>query len=219
MRAPPPRFSAYHPPEMMRDLPPPPATRKARATYDSIVEATRSELRRRTLSPEAIAERARVSPATFYTYFSSKDEVLAVALHAALSERFERLHAVLSIENLLDEGLAAVAERVVEVTVGSYRKDAGTIQLAVIRSEESKAIDGVLNHWLMTTLEDLRRFIRLGQRAGQLRDGDVDRMATAMLISIQGYKSPLVLESSDDALVCELSSMLTALLRPESPNG
>jgi AcrR family transcriptional regulator len=204
---------------MMRDLPPPPATRKARATYDSIVEATRSELRHRTLSPEAIAERARVSPATFYTYFSSKDEVLAVALHAALSERFERLHAVLSIEELLDHGLPAVAESIVEETVASYRRDAGTIQLAIIRSEESKAIEGVLRHWSTTTLDELRRFIGLGQRAGQLRDGDVDRMATAMLISLQGYKSPLLLESSDDALVGELASMLTTLLRPEPTIG
>lgn len=201
----------------MSDLPVPPATRKARATYDAIVAATRAELRRGGLSPEAIAERARVSPATFYTYFSSKDEVLAVALDAALAEKFERLKASLSIEELLDQGLEATTGRIVDETITGYRKDAGTIQLALIRADESKAIERVLAHWTMATLEALHRFVRLGQRAGQIRPGAPDRIATAMQITLQGYKSPLILDTADELLAGELAAMLTALLRHERP--
>ena len=61
-------------------LPPPPSTRKARATYETIISSTREVLRSQgVLSPELIADHAGVSPATFYTYFSSKDAVLAAA--------------------------------------------------------------------------------------------------------------------------------------------
>lgn len=201
---------------MTTALPPPPTTRKARATYETIIASTREVLRTMgTLSPESIAEHAGVSPATFYTYFSSKDGVLAAAFDATLAAMTFDLDEVLSIEGLLDNGLEPTVHALVRRIVRGFSRDARIFRLAISRLPESEPIQQVYREHEENILAFLERFIRLGASAGHVRSGPSDAIAAALLVSIQGYQNPIILRSGSGPVTDELAGMLVSLLRPE----
>lgn len=202
-------------------LPPPPGTRKARTTYEAIIASTREILRTRgVLSPELIAEHAGVSPATFYTYFSSKDAVLAAAFDATLAAMTFDLDEVLSIEALLEDGLDTTMQALVRRIVRGFSHDARIFRLAISRLPESETIRQVYRHHEELILALLERFIRLGAAAGRIRRGGAtDVMAAVLLVTIQGYQNPLILRPGSGPVTEELAGMLLALLRPETHPG
>ncbi len=196
-------------------LPPPPTTRKARATYETIIVSTREVLRNQgVLSPELIADHAGVSPATFYTYFSSKDAVLAAAFDATLMSMTEELDTALSIEGLLDHGLDATTHTIVRKLVRGFSHDARIFRLAISRLPDSETIRQVYRHHEENILTMVERFLSLGQAAGMIRKGDTEAMAAAFLVSIQGYQNPLILRPGSGPLIDELTAMMFALFQP-----
>jgi AcrR family transcriptional regulator len=196
-------------------LPPPPTTRKARATYETIISSTREVLRSQgVLSPELIADQAGVSPATFYTYFSSKDAVLAAAFDATLEAMTKELDTALSIEGLLDNGLDATTHMIVRKVIRGFSHDARIFRLAISRLPDSELIRHVYRHHEESILTVVGRFLELGQAAGMIRKGETASMAAAFLVTIQGYQNPLILRPGSGPLIEELTAMVYALVRP-----
>ncbi len=203
----------------MSALPLPPTTRKARATYDTLVAATRTVIRRTgALSPDDVAETAQMSPATFYAYLSSKDVALAAAFDRSLGEMLERVRHTASVERLLEEGLEATVGKMVAEVAEGFRLDARIFRLATGRLGESDLLRAVYRQREADALEMLSRFIRLGAVAGKLRaEPDPDTVARALLVVLQGLQNPLLYdEGAGHGVVALVSEMLTALLRPRA---
>ena len=198
---------------MTAPLPPAPTTRKARATYETIIDATRAVVRRRgTVSPELIADHAQVSPATFYTYFSSKDGALAAAFDSALTDMSHDLDNALSIETLLETGLESTMRTLVRTVVKGFTHEARIFRLAISRLPDSDLVRQVYRHHEKAILERLERFIRLGTAANQIRADHPETLAAALLVSIQGFQNPLLLRQGSAPVADELAQMLAALL-------
>lgn len=196
-------------------MPTVPATRKTRATYHRLVDAARDSVRRNgVLLPEVVAETAGVSPATLYTYFGSKDALLASAFDVALGEIGEEVARILSIEKLLDDGLESVSRRLVRTVVKHFTRDARVVRLAIARLPESPEMVEVYKRRSDEQLAMIGRFVRLGIAAGRLRTGDVSVLARAVMVQLQGLQNPLVLSPGAGPVVDEICRVVLALLAP-----
>ena len=196
-------------------MPTVPATRKTRATYHRLVDAARDSVRRNgVLLPEVVAETAGVSPATLYTYFGSKDALLASAFDVALGEIGDEVARILSIEKLLDDGLESVSRRLVRTAVKHFTRDARVVRLAIARLPESPEMVEVYKRRSDEQLAIIGRFVRLGIVAGRLRTGDVSVLARAVIVQLQGLQNPLVLSPGAGPVVDEICRVVLALLAP-----
>lgn len=192
-----------------------PETRRSRATRRALVQAVRTVVRRSgSLSPEAVAAEAGVAPATFYLHFASKDEALAAAFDEVLEDLHTTTAAALTLDQLLDEGLETIVRRLVRGVVKGFRRDAGVVRLAISRLPESETVRAVYRHWTDATLELLTGFVRSGARAGLIDGTDPTTTAAALLISLQGYQNPELLQPGTSAVLDRLAAMILALLRP-----
>ena len=199
-------------------MPTVPATRKTRATYHRLVDAARDSVRRNgVLLPEVVAETAGVSPATLYTYFGSKDALLASAFDAALGEIGEEVGRILNIEKLLDDGLESVSRRLVRTVVKHFTRDARLVRLAIARLPESPDVVEVYKRRNDEQLATIGRFVRLGIAAGRLRAGDVSVLARAVMVQLQGLQNPMVLNPNAGPVVDEICRVALALLAPTGP--
>jgi AcrR family transcriptional regulator len=193
-----------------------PETRRARATRAALVDATRAVVNARgVLSPEEVASEAEVSVATFYVYFANKDAALAAAFDRVLDEMNEETRSALDPGRLLDHGLEAVLRDLGRRVVRQFTHDAGVFRLAISRLPDSEDARRVYRERERESLATLTEFVRRGIRARVVRDEDPDRLARALLISLQGYQNPLLLQAGTGRLLDELVHMLTALLEPE----
>ncbi|MFO7547897.1 MAG: TetR/AcrR family transcriptional regulator [Acidimicrobiia bacterium] len=193
-----------------------PETRRSRQTRQALVEAARTVVRRTgSLSPEAVATEAGVAPATFYLHFANKDEALAATFDAVLEELHATTTAALDLERLLADGLERVVQDLARNVVKGFRRDAGVVRLAISRLPEARPVQEVYREREDATLTMLTAFVRSGARAGMVRAGDPGRIASALLVSVQGYQNPLLLQPGTSAVLDELVAMLLALLRPE----
>ena len=193
-----------------------PETRKARATYGALVDATRAVVNARgVLSPEEVAAKAEVSVATFYVYFASKDEALAAAFDRVLDEMNDATQAALDPGRLLDHGLEVVLGDLGRRVVRQFTGDAGVFRLAISRLPDAEDARRVYRERERESLSTLTEFVRRGIRAGAVRDADPDRLARALLISLQGYQNPLLLQAGAGQLLNDLVGMLIGLLAPD----
>ena len=200
-------------------MPTVPATRKTKATHQSLIDAARDSVRRNgVLLPEAVAETAGVSPATLYTYFGSKDALLASAFNAALGEIGHEVSRILSIERLLEEGLESVTRRLVRTVVKHFTQDARVVRLAIARLPDSPEVVEVYKRRGDEQLAIISRFVRLGIAAGKLRDGDVSVLSRAVMVQLQGLQNPIVLHSGSGPVVDEICRVVNDLLAPEQFN-
>src|SRR5687768_17179384 len=118
-----------------------PAGRKARETYETLVRATRDALATSgSFVAEDVAGRAGMATATFYAYFSSKDDALAAAFDQVLHENNQRVADALSIERLLDDGLKSVVRKAVIAAIDGFRDNALLFRAALARLSVSKVI-------------------------------------------------------------------------------
>jgi len=195
-------------------LPPPPTSRKARTTYQTLIEATREVLREHgALSPELISETAAVSPATFYTYFSSKDEALAAAFDQSLGEMHRTISETLAIEPLLEMGLEKVISNVIRTIVRGFAHDARLFRLAISRLPDSSLIRDVYREHEVEIVEFLERFIRLGISAGKLATPDPATAAKTILVTLEGLQNPLLQKPGSNGVTDQISRMVVNLLR------
>ncbi len=164
------------------------------------------------LLPEAVADAAGVSPATLYTYFGSKDALLAAAFSAALGEIGEEVTRILSIEKLLDDGLEQVTRRLVRTVVKHFTQDARVVRLAIARLPDSPEMVEVYKRRGDEQLAMIGRFVRHGMAAGKLRNGDVSVLARAVMVQLQGLQNPLVLQAGSGPVVDEICRVVHDLL-------
>jgi len=195
----------------------PPSGRKAQATYRALVENTHAVIAETGgFSGELVAERARLSAATFYAYFPSKDEALAAVLDGVLGDLVDRTIDVFDIERLLEDGLVAVVGRAVAVGFEVFTSSALIFRLALARLPESRTIRHVYRDHQARAVEALERFVRLGRAAGKLSASDEAATTTALLVALQGINNPLLLHrSATDASVAAVEEMIEHLLDPE----
>lgn len=171
-----------------------PAGRKALATYRALVGATRETIAATGgFAAEQVAERAGMSPATFYSYFPSKEEALAAALDDVLTDLVDRTLAEFSVERLLEDGLRPVLERAVAASLDVFTSGALVLRLALARLPESRTIRHVYRDHQQHATEALRRFVRLGVAAGRLRVADQESATVTLLVALQGLNNPLLL--------------------------
>ncbi len=190
-----------------------PATRKTQATYARLVKAAREAMRREgTMSPEFVAEVADLSPATLYTYFASKDALLAAAFDAALAEIGNSIAPILSAEYLLEEGWESTARHLVRSVVKGFSHDGRLVRLAVTRIGDSKEVLEVYNRRSKEQLDLITRFIRLGIVAGQVRPGDAVVLARTTMLLLQSLQNPLALSAGAGPVVEEMARAVRNLL-------
>ncbi len=190
-----------------------PATRKTQATYARLVKAAREAMRREgTMSPEFVAEVADLSPATLYTYFASKDALLAAAFDAALAEIGDSIAPILSAEYLLEEGWESTARHLVRSVVKGFSHDGRLVRLAVTRIGDSKEVLEVYNRRSKEQLDLITRFIRLGIVAGQMRPADPVVLARTTMLLLQSLQNPLALSTGAGPVVEEMARAVRNLL-------
>jgi AcrR family transcriptional regulator len=190
-----------------------PVTRKTRATYSNLVAAARESVRRSgILSPESVAEVAGFSPATLYSYFGSKDSLLAAAFDAALADIAETVKPILGMERLLEKGWESTARLLVRAVVRGFSHDGRLVRLALTRLGESEEVLAVYRRRNEEEIEVFTRFIRLGASAGQLRDGDPSVLARTAVLMLQALQNPLALSPGSGPVIEEVSRAMYRLL-------
>ncbi|HEY7704174.1 MAG TPA: TetR/AcrR family transcriptional regulator [Acidimicrobiia bacterium] len=197
-------------------MPAEPLTRKARTTRDALVGATREVVRRTgSLTPDLIAYSADVSTATFYTYFDTKDDALALAFDQVAGELGQAMGDLLTVDVLLDTGLESQVRAVLEATVVVFRRDGRLWRLAVARLPEAPAVGEAFRRRQEEAFAQAARFVRLGQRAGKVRDGEPDALARVLMMSLYGLGQPM-LEAYSAMPLDLLVGMIVGLLEPQS---
>jgi len=190
-----------------------PATRKTKATHAKLIAAAREAMRREgTISPEFVAETADLAPATLYTYFASKDLLLAAAFDAALGEIGDAIEPILTVERLLEEGWESLSRHLVRSVVKGFSHDGRLVRLAVTRVVDSTEVLEVYNRRTAEQLDLLSRFIRLGMAAGHLRKGDPTVLARSLLLLLQALQNPLALRPGMGPVVDEMARTVHHLL-------
>jgi AcrR family transcriptional regulator len=193
-----------------------PATKKTRATYSHLVQATRESVRKSgILSPEAVAEVAGFSPATLYSYFGSKDLLLAAAFDAALADISLAVEPLLAIDRLIEEGWEPSARGLVRAVVKGFSHDGRLVRLALTRLGESEEVRSVYNRRNEKEIESFTRFIRLGAAAGQLRDGEPPVLARTVVLLLQALQNPLALGPGSAPVINQVARALYLLLAPD----
>ena len=193
-----------------------PVTRKARATYGILVAAARESVRRSgVLSPESVAEVAGFSPATLYSYFGSKDSLLAAAFDAALADIAKAVEPILGMERLLEQGWEPTARALVRAVLRGFSHDGRLVRLALSRLGESEEIQAVYNRRNEEEIALFTRFIRLGAAASQLRQGDPSVLARTAVLMLQALQNPLALGPGSGPVMDEVSRSVFRLLAPD----
>jgi AcrR family transcriptional regulator len=179
-----------------------------------LVAATREVVRRTgSLAPDSIAYAADVATATFYTYFETKDDALALALDQMAGELNDALAVLLTVDILLDSGLDAQMRAVVEAAVAAFRRDGRLWRLAVARLPEAPSVGEAFRRRQEEAFAQSVRYIRRGQSAGKLRQDDPEALARALNLTLQGLGQPM-LEASSAMPVDQLVTMIVGLLEP-----
>lgn len=197
------------------ELPPLPTSRKARATYDSLLDAAHRTIRATgKVSPEAITEEAIVSVATFYTYFHSKEHAVAAVFDYRLGTMLSELGKQMTMEALLDEDLGFVMQAATNTVFTSFRSDARIYRLAISLLADSELMRRVYAARERQILEFVEAFIRRGATAGRIRRDDPERLAEVTLVFFQGLQNPTLIRTKDPKILDELTSMLVWVLSP-----
>ncbi len=191
-------------------------TRKTLATYSNLVAAARESVRRSgILSPESVADVAGFSPATLYSYFGSKDSLLAAAFDAALEDIAEAVEPILGMERLLEHGWESTSRQLVRSVVRGFSHDGRLVRLALTRLAESDEVLTVYRRRTDEEIELFTRFIRLGAAASQLRDADPSVLARTVVLMLQALQNPLALGPGSGPVTDEVSRALYRLLAPD----
>ena len=172
------------------------------------------------LQPEQVANRAGVSPATFYTHFANKD----VALTAVVSEVADILNALaesmLSPERLLDLGLVRVIYDFVRTSRDLYSDHNSVIRLAQTRINEYEPMGDAFITRQEEGLRIFQTFVERAQKAGFVRETDTQSAAHTLMALLQSLNNRLIFTNDD--YLGDLSPMVVWFLtsaedRPAQP--
>lgn len=189
---------------------------KAARTRLRLVESVREEIEAEgNFSPDSVARRAASSPATFYNHFASKDEAVLAAFEAVMGELVEFVQQGLDVARALDEGLEAFLHDWTWTCIGFFR--ANNLLFSAARSRMSSRDDFRVVYLAREAeaLEAYTRFVRLGQRAGLIREAEPEALAEVFLLTSEGWGHPRLRRATrGDALHEELVRSLHAMLAP-----
>lgn len=193
-----------------------PRLRKTERTRRRLVEAVRAELERAgQFTAEQVARRAEASPATFYNHFTGKDDALAAAFAAVMDDLVAHVEGHLRIDALLERGLEGFARDWVDACVDFFRAHCMTLRAAQAQVPVSEELRAIFRSHEQAAPAHYVRFVRLGQRAGVVREGDAEAMAHALMIQNEGWNHPAVLRRArGDALHAELALGVVRQLAP-----
>ena len=164
---------------------------KAQRTFDRLAAATLAEIcEKGGFTADAVARRAGSSPATFFSYFPSKDAALAAAFSLALDELVVVAEQGLRIDDLLDRGVEPVCADFVEDVVAYFTRYALAFRAALVQLPQSKSIRDSFRDRQAQVLAHYARFIELGQKSGFVRQGNTETMANALMVMTQGLNQP-----------------------------
>ena len=190
---------------------------KVERTRLRLVRAVREEIEATGgFTAEVAARRAGTSAATFYNHLPSKHEALHAVYVELMDELVESVAAMLRIERVLEVGLEAFVAEWVQGVARFFRRNARVFSAAQVALPDSKAMRDVFRSREARALEIYERFVRLGQAARVLREGDVAAMAQVMMVTSEGWLHPSVqaLEAGD-ALHAELTGSVVRMLAPD----
>ena len=202
---------------------PPTGDRRVVRTRLRLVDAVRDEVAATGgFTAEDVTRRAGSSPATFYNHFPTKDDALLAAFAAAMSDLVTMVDSELRIESLLERGLDDFAAEWVALCAAFFRENCLVFRAAQTRIPVSKSFRAVFREHENAAFERYLRFVRLGQAAQVLREGDAEPIARAMMIASEGWNHPSVLKMEPgDGLHRELAAgfVLTLSRGAKPPSG
>ncbi|MGI9623421.1 MAG: TetR/AcrR family transcriptional regulator [Acidimicrobiales bacterium] len=179
-----------------------PATARSRRTREHLAMATHRQLRDHgILAPDAIAEAADVSTATFYAHFASHDDAIAAALDISLASIVGVAEQHFHIEALIEHGLEMVVADLVTGMHEVFREENLVMRAAQARMSSHQPTRETYRGHEARSLQHLTRQIELGQKAGILRDGSPEMRATSLLVHLQGLHNPLLTKKRIDPVV------------------
>ena len=193
-----------------------PVGRKAGQTYDALVTATCEVIvATGSFSGENVAEKAGMATATFYAYFSTKDDALSAALDSVVRDLNAHVQPSMSIERLLDDGLRSVLHQVVTMMLANFRKNAPVYRLGLASLPESSRMRQIWRYHEQHAEDYTRRFVGLGMAAGRIRKGDLESTATLLLVILQGLNNHVLLPLDPDGpVVTQFCDLVESYLSP-----
>lgn len=200
---------------------PPEEGTKARRTHDALLDAMERLLDHGgypAATSTAVAEEAGVSVGTFYAYFPDRDGALASLLADRLDTLLRQVDGALTTDALLDDGLETVLDAALDAVLATYGRHAATFRAALSQLPSSDAIRATYWDRHRRSVDVVTTFLRRGQSAGQVRDGDAEVLALSLLVMVQATNSPILLAKPRSrgarAVRDEIARALVALLSP-----
>ena len=189
---------------------------KAERTRLRLVQAVRDEIGSTgAFTADLAARRAGSSTATFYNHFPSKEVALQAVYVELMEELVESVERMLRIERVLEVGLDAFVGEWVLGVASFFRRNARVFSAAQVALPDSKAMREIFRDREAAALEVYARFVRLGQAARVLREGDVAAMAQVMMVTSEGWLHPSVQTiEAGDAFHTELTGSVVRMLAP-----
>ncbi len=192
-----------------------PTGSKAQRTYNRLADATLAELcDQGSFTADAVARRAQSSPATFFSYFPSKEDALTAAFGFALDELVNVAEEGLRIDDLLDRGLEPVCTSFVRDVIAYFTRYALVFRAALVLLPQSKQLRDAYRTRQSRVLAHYQRFIERGQKSGFIRQGDAKVIAEALMVTTQGLNNPMLTARLRRNLQAELSRVLRIHLAP-----
>ena len=189
---------------------------KAERTRLRLVQAVRDEIGSTgAFTADLAARRAGSATATFYNHFPSKEVALQAVYVELMEELVESVERMLRIERVLEVGLDAFVGEWVLGVASFFRRNARVFSAAQVALPDSKAMREIFRDREAAALEVYARFVRLGQSARVLREGDVAAMAQVMMVTSEGWLHPSVQTiEAGDAFHTELTGSVVRMLAP-----
>ncbi len=189
---------------------------KAERTRLRLVQAVRDEIGSTgAFTADLAARRAGSATATFYNHFPSKEVALQAVYVELMEELVESVERMLRIERVLEVGLDAFVGEWVLGVASFFRRNARVFSAAQVALPDSKAMREIFRDREAAALEVYARFVRLGQAARVLREGDVAAMAQVMMVASEGWLHPSVQTiEAGDAFHTELTGSVVRMLAP-----
>lgn len=189
---------------------------KAERTRLRLVQAVRDEIGSTgAFTADLAARRAGSATATFYNHFPSKEVALQAVYVELMEELVESVERMLRIERVLEVGLDAFVGEWVLGVASFFRRNARVFSAAQVALPDSKAMREIFRDREAAALEVYARFVRLGQAARVLREGDVAAMAQVMMVTSEGWLHPSVQTiEAGDAFHTELTGSVVRMLAP-----
>ena len=191
-----------------------PAPGKFERTRIKLISAIRAEIKvNGDFNAEQVARRSKSSAANFYNHFPTKDEAMIAAYDQMMIELESSVADKCQIERLLDEGVQPfMANWVLELS-RFFAANSSLFKLAQAAMNQSKSLRDLFRTHEAEIIEIYRRFIELGQSAGQFRKGDQVTMAQMLIVFTESWNHSLVQKlKPSDPLHTELTQALVRIL-------